>query len=112
MFLHNTYINPAILHILHTLWTSVYISSVADFWEHESQKIFQNLRSSRLKRTLAYAKTGYSYDQCIRYLRLRLSFAMVRSVTISIRGHRGRLRAEGSSGRDDRQHVIFTIQSY
>eukprot|EP00116_Pleurobrachia_bachei_P008222 sb/3468484/ len=46
-------------------------------------------------------KTGYSYDQCIRYLRLRLSFAMVRSVTISIRGHRGRLRAEGSSGRDD-----------
>eukprot|EP00116_Pleurobrachia_bachei_P008069 sb/3468331/ len=23
MFLHNTYINPAILHILHTLWTSV-----------------------------------------------------------------------------------------
>ncbi len=23
MFLHNTYINPAILHILHTLWTSL-----------------------------------------------------------------------------------------
>ena len=51
-------------------------------------------------------KTGYSYDQCIRYLRLRLSFAMVRSVTISIRGHRGRLRAEGSSGRDDSIYQI------
>ena len=52
------------------------------------------------------AKTGYSYDQCIRYLRLRLSFAMVRSVTISIRGHRGRLRAEGSSSRDDNIYQI------
>ena len=52
------------------------------------------------------SKTGYSYDQCIRYLRLRLSFAMVRSVTISIRGHRGRLRAEGSSSRDDNIYQI------
>ena len=51
-------------------------------------------------------KTGYSYGQCIRYLRLRLSFAMVRSVTTSIRGHRGRLRAEGSSGRDDSIYQI------
>ena len=50
------------------------------------------------------AKTGYKYDQCIRYLRLRLSFAVVRSVTISIRGHRGRLRAEGS--RDDNMYRI------
>ena len=50
------------------------------------------------------AKTGYKYDQCIRYLRLRLSFAVVRSVTISIRGHRGRLRAEGS--RDDKMYRI------
>ena len=50
------------------------------------------------------AKTGYNYQDCIRYLRLRLSFAMVRSVTTSIRGHRGvrgRGTAENTEGPDD-----------
>eukprot|EP00116_Pleurobrachia_bachei_P007279 sb/3467541/ len=56
----------------------------------EFKKTLKQLADKKAK------KTGYSYEQCIRYLRLRLSFAMVRSITISIRGHRGRLRGEGS----------------
>ena len=42
------------------------------------------------------SKTGYERQDCIRYLRLRLSFAMVRSITVSIRGYRGRGKAAAS----------------
>ena len=42
-------------------------------------------------------KTGYTYQECIRYLRVRLSFSMVRSITCSIRGYRGRNKNDGSS---------------
>ena len=49
--------------------------------------------------------TGYTYDQCVRYLRLRLSFAMVRSITISIRGHRGR----GPKGEGMRDENLYRI---
>ena len=42
-------------------------------------------------------KTGYTYQECIRYLRVRLSFSMVRSITCSIRGYRGRNKNDDSS---------------
>ena len=40
------------------------------------------------------SKSGNRYEDCIRYIRLRLSFAMVRSVTLSLRGYRGKLRED------------------
>ena len=46
-------------------------------------------------------KTGYSYEDCVRYLRLRLSFSMVRSITVSIRGHRGRARGRDKAADPD-----------
>ena len=64
----------------------------------EFKKTLKHLADKKAK------KTEYSYEQCIRYLRLRLSFAMVRSITISIRGHRGRLRGEGN--RDDQLYHV------
>jgi len=39
-------------------------------------------------------KSGNRYEECVRYIRLRLSFSMVRSVTLSLRGFRGRLRED------------------
>ena len=46
-------------------------------------------------------KTGYAEQDCIRYLRLCLSFAMVRSITVSIRGYRGRGRGMTAKDADE-----------
>ena len=34
-------------------------------------------------------KSGNSYNDCVRFIRLKLSFSLIRSVTLSLRGYRG-----------------------
>ena len=41
--------------------------------------------------TLLSNKTGHTYSDTIRYVRLRLSFCLLKTILISLRGYRGNL---------------------